>query len=117
MGFMEQMTAAMPLKVDVLSVSPVEQLHPHRQVRLRRLDKQVFVIGHQAERVQLPAVLANHPRQPFKPPTTVRIVPHDATAVVAATDDMVQRPGKLDSEGACHRQRLRRRPNGDKANG
>jgi len=95
------------LKDVELSVRPNQELHPARQVRLRCLDEQMLVVGHQDKGMQAPAVLIHGPRKPVEPLFAIPIVPDDIGAGIAPRHDMGDRTGVFDPKRPRH---PRRRP-------
>ena len=70
--------------VEPASVGPQQPLHAGDQVGLRRLDDQMKVIGHQAERVNVPARFFTSLPHRFQEPAPVMVIFEDGLAPVTA---------------------------------
>jgi hypothetical protein len=80
--------------VERLGVHAVQMPHAARQVRLRRLDEQVALVGHQAVGAANPAEALDRVGERVEEEVAIRIAEEDVLPRVAATGYMVQgRPG------------------------
>jgi len=66
--------AAVPL-VEALGVDAVEAFHPAGEERAGRLDHEVVVSAHQAERVRAPVAAVDHAREEAEERAAVVVVP------------------------------------------
>ena len=88
--------------IEVAAVTAVEQMHPGGEIGLGRFQKKVFVIGQLHESVQPPAVSLHGALQPVEAALAIGVIPNDRAALVAARHDVIDAPGQLDAQWACH---------------
>ncbi len=99
---LQQMADTAMATVEVAGVAAVEKLHAGREVCLGRFDEEVVVVVHQHEGVQPPPVGLDGPPQPVEPFFTIGVVSDDPSPLISTGHQMVQRPGKLDSQRSSH---------------
>jgi hypothetical protein len=78
--------------VEAHRVDAVQALHPGRELRLRRVDKEVVVVVEQAPDGHLPAVALPDAAEELEPRCTVEIVEDDSPLLDTAAHDVV--PGR-----------------------
>ena len=88
--------------VESLRVNPVELAHPLGEVRVRRLDHQVVVVPHEAERVADPVEIGHHSAEGQEEDMTVLVVRVDVLAPVSTGRDVVKRTGELETKRTGH---------------
>jgi hypothetical protein len=76
--------------IEPLRVNPVEKLHPARQVGVRRLDKEMVMIAHQAIRMADPAVPLNNITNDLKETRLIAVAEEDPVPRIAATGDVIK---------------------------
>lgn len=86
---LHEMTGAGMLSIEPLRIYPVEILHSPRQVRFRRFDKKVIMIGHQAVRVAYPPESLDSNTKYFEKPSPINIVEEDIFPCVSSTGDVI----------------------------
>ena len=92
--------------VEALGIDAVQLPHAQRQVALRRFDKQMIVIVHQAIRVTQPAKSHYHFAEADKKQLSVSIIEKYRILRVTAGGNVIGCIWKLKSEGAGHTRRL-----------
>ena len=92
----------MMFNIEILAVGLLQALHELRQRLLRALDQQMDVIGHQAVGVQNVAVFLAIAPQSFDIGQIVGLRCECLLALVAAHDDMIERPCSKQSRSAGH---------------
>ena len=75
-------------RVELLGVQPVEVLQAGGQIRDARVDDQVVVRAHQAEREDVPVEELDAVEQEVQEPATVVVVTEDERALDAASPDV-----------------------------
>jgi hypothetical protein len=85
--------------VDSQRVALIEPPHAHGQIRLRRPDQEVIVVGHQAVGMASPAEVSHDIRQVLQEPRSIEVVVEDRQSPNAAAAHVIRRFG-LDDEGA-----------------
>ena len=72
-----------------------KRLHPAAEIRLRSLEDDVQVIGHDHKRVDVPGAANYRLAELFQEPIAVDVVAHDGLPPVAAGHDMIDGVGVL----------------------
>jgi hypothetical protein len=99
--------AVLPAKaVEPIGVSRLQPLHPVNQIRRPRLHAQVIMVPHQNPGVQNPLLRRTALVEAFQKTTTRSFRLKDERTVVATVNDVVDRPGKFDSNASCHKKIL-----------
>ena len=88
--------------VEATGVGPQQPFHADNQIRLRRLNHQVKVIGHQAEAMYLPAGLVTALTQRLQKPLPVLIILEDSLTAVATVHDVIDGTRIFHSQLARH---------------
>src|SRR5215210_2184063 len=99
---LEQMPALGVPPVEPLGVPAVEPLHSLGDVRLRRLDQEMEVVGHQAIAVAPPAVPPHHGFQELDEGGVVGVVVEDRLPTIAPRDHVIDAAGDLETGWAWH---------------
>jgi hypothetical protein len=89
-------------RVEALCVDAVQVLHPGRELLDGRLDDEVVVRAHEAERMALPAVAPDHQREQSEEVQAVGIVDEHQPAENAARGDLEDPVGKLSAANPGH---------------
>ena len=97
------MADAVVAPVEALRVQPVELSHCERQIRERRLHREVVVVAHEAVRVQDERVALDDLRDDVDERRAVSVVADNRPACVAARDHVVERAGIGDAGRTGHR--------------
>jgi hypothetical protein len=99
---LEEVPDAIPATIEVLGVPAVQVSHSSRQAAPRSLDEQVIVIGHQAVRVAKPVVPLSAKGEKLEETFAITRVSKDPTPFVPARDDVIDRAGEQNAQGARH---------------
>lgn len=99
---MEQMPHPLAPVIDVFGIAKGEILHPGRQRRLARLQRQVHMVGHQAEGVHPVAEAPDAFREQFIQASAVLGAEEDVLQGVAAQDDVIKTTGHMKARFASH---------------
>ena len=99
---LEEMPAAFVDVIEPAGVRPVELLHAPRQVRLRRLDDEVEVVGHQHVRRDGPAEAGRGLAEETQKGPSIAVRAKDRTSLIAAGGDVIQRVLEFDAKCSCH---------------
>jgi hypothetical protein len=99
---LEDVADALVAAVEALGIEAIDVAHSGREIRARRLDHQMVVVGHQAVGVAAPAAAPDDFAERLQELATVGVDEEDGRAVVAARGDVVERAGELDPKGSCH---------------
>ena len=73
-----------------------------RQIRVRRLDEQMIMVGHQAVRMTEPPVALNNLAENLKEFLAVVIREEDRIKRIAAACDVIDRAFEFESQWTCH---------------
>ena len=101
-AFTEKVAPATVASIEALGVAAVEPLEARRQLGDRRLDHQVVVVDHQAERVEAPVVLADDERQQSHEVAAVVVVAVDRDLPGAASRHVEEPVGEDVAGQPCH---------------
>jgi hypothetical protein len=102
----EQVPEQLVPPVEAAGGGAQQPLHPGDQIRLRRLDHEVKMIGHEHVGVNLPARLGARLAQRLDETLVIQLVLKDQLAPVTAIHDVVDRAGIFDSQLAGHAGRV-----------
>jgi hypothetical protein len=97
-----EVTGAAALLVEALGVDAVEALHALREQRAGRLDDDVVVRPHQAERVHAPVEAFDHPAEQGEEVAPVVVVEEDERAGDPAGGEVVDAVGEVGAEQPGH---------------
>ena len=86
---LEQVPRPAVAAVERRSEAGIQIVHPWGQVRLRRLQEQVKMVGHQRPGKHSPATPRRHAVEQLQPLRPVRVVPHDRAPLQPAARHMV----------------------------
>jgi hypothetical protein len=98
----EEMAEAAVSFVEPSGVAAVQALETSRQVDARRMENQVVVRGHQAERVDHPAVALHAELHESQERSPILVVAEDRAAVDASSDDVEVAVRERASKDARH---------------
>jgi hypothetical protein len=98
----EEVSPAAVAGVEPLRVHAVQALHPERQLRDGRLDDEVVVVRHQAERVEPPAEPLGALGEQAEEGDPVEVVAEDRGLVDAVGRDVEDPVGELHTQDARH---------------
>ena len=79
-----------------------ERLHATSEIRLRRLEHHVEVVGQDHERVDSPTATPDRPTQLLLEAVAVLVITDDVLAAIAAGHHVVDRARVLDAESSWH---------------
>jgi hypothetical protein len=99
---LEDVARPLVVPVDPLRVDAIEVAHTSREIRFRRLDHQVIVVGHQAVRVTNPPVSINHFGKDLKEGHAIRIGKEDLLTSIATARDVIDGSLVFDPQWTCH---------------
>ena len=85
-----------------VGVAGEERLHAAGQIRLRRLEDHMEVVGEDHEGVDLPATTHRGAAQLLLEPVAVGVIADDVLAAVAAGHHVIDRARVLDAESSWH---------------
>ena len=102
MAALEQMTCSFMPLVEALGMLPQQELHPPGQPCARRLDQEMEVIVHQAERMNMQPFFGHKPPQDREEETPILVIAKYLAAIDSTVHDVVQRSRELDSEWSWH---------------
>ena len=88
--------------IKALRVHAVELAHPFAEIPIRRLDKKMVMVGHQAVGVDDPVKPSPDAREHFEKHPPVTDGPKNVLPPVTARGDVVERTGKLKSQRSGH---------------
>ena len=94
---LEQMPAVVVPPVEPLCIPTVESLHSLGDVRLRRFDQEMEVVGHQAVAVAPPAVLPDDGFEILDEGGVVGVVVEDGLPTIAPRGHVVDAAGDLET--------------------
>jgi hypothetical protein len=83
-------------------VGAKEPLHTDDQIRLRRLDNQMEMIGHQHESVHLPACLKTDIGERLNETLPVMVIAKDILPPISAANKVIDGAGEFDSQSSGH---------------
>jgi hypothetical protein len=95
-------SAAVVAQVEALGVDPVQDVHASGEVRPGRLDDQVVVRIHEAERVAAPGIALDDVREEREEPKAIVVVPEDDGAGDAVRGDVEEPVRENPPENASH---------------
>ena len=98
----EQVTKELVPTIESIGISAEEPLHADDQIRLRRFDHQVKMVGHENEGMHLPTRFGTTLIQAAEKQLAILISLEDLLPPIPAINDMINRPGILDSQLASH---------------
>jgi hypothetical protein len=99
---LEDVTRSLVLPIDPLCVDTVDMAHAARQVRMRRFDQQMIVVGHQTVRVTEPSAPLNGATEDFKKRTVIGIGEVDLLSSVTTARNVVDGSFVFNPQWACH---------------
>ena len=99
---LEKVAILVVAEVEPLRVRSLQPFHAGHEVGLWCLQEQVVVVGHQHPRVQDPTCPLGRVVQCLQPQAAVTVVEHNRFALVAASHDVIDGPGELDSRFSRH---------------
>ena len=88
--------------IEPLGVDAVELLHATREIGLRRLDKEMVVIGHQAVGMTDPAKPLNSACENFQKTHSIDVVKKDLSTSIPATGNVIHSTFVFDSQWSSH---------------
>src|SRR6266536_282967 len=97
----EQVTEEFVAPDEPAGVSTQKPLHPRHQVAARRLDHQMKMIRHEAERMHLPAGFVAGLARRAEEALPILLIPGNRLPPVPAIYRMINRPRIFNSEFAC----------------
>jgi hypothetical protein len=90
--------------IEALRVDAVQLSHPDREIRVRRFDKQMVVVVHQAVAVAQPMLLADDFLQGSQQCLPIGVIDEDRGLRVAAGGDVVDGAWEIKAERSGHDQ-------------
>jgi co-chaperonin GroES (HSP10) len=109
-AFTEEMSPPEVASVEALGIAPVQLLEAGRQLGDGRLDDQVVVVRHQAERMEAPVMLPDDEVQQPEEDAAVVVVAVDRDPSGTARGDVEVAVGEDVAGAACHRLQATRGP-------
>jgi hypothetical protein len=88
--------------VEALRVHAVELAHAFAEIPIRRLDKKMVMVGHQAVGVDDLVKPSPHAREHFQKDPPVTDGPKNVLPSITARGDVVERTGKLELQRSGH---------------
>ena len=101
-GAAEQVPEFLMAAIKPAGVSAKQPLHPHDEIRLRRFDHQMKVIGQEAIGVHLPAGPFARLTQRLQEALSILRVGENCLTAIPTVHDVIHRPGVLDAQLASH---------------
>jgi len=99
---LKQMSDTPVALVEIGGVFAVKILHAEGQVRVRRSEQEMVVVGHQDPGEQLPSVLRNRFLEQSEEMPTILIVEVDVPLLHAPVGDVPESTWVFESEGTGH---------------
>jgi len=99
---LQKMSDSVVTTIEPLGVNTVEKVHSTRQARVRRLDQEVVIVGHQAICMTDPAVSVDNVGKDFEESGSITVVKKDVLLRIATTGNVVDSAFVLQPQRSGH---------------